>query len=111
MLSGMRRWSLLTVCVFDDRRTSEKAVTAESVLTLMRVPWVAELGAEIDDRPCGRRAIRVEQIVRRQDLQVRMVGSTALTAKPAACRHDARIGQQQGHAVVVATHGNGRQRA
>ena len=43
--NGMRRWSLLTVCVVEDMRTSANEVTAELVPTAMLVPWVAAAGA------------------------------------------------------------------
>ena len=43
--SGMRRWSLLTVCVVEPRRTSENEAIAEFVDTPMLVPCVAVAGA------------------------------------------------------------------
>jgi hypothetical protein len=49
MFRGMRRWSLLTVCVVADSRINANAVTGPEVPTVsvVALPSVALLGAEV----------------------------------------------------------------
>ena len=45
--SDSRRWSLLTVCVVDDRRTMANEATAPLVLTLATWPYCTLAGAAV----------------------------------------------------------------
>ena len=88
--SAIRRWSVLTVWVAVPKRTSENPVTARSVATVMLAPFAARRGRGRDHRAGRRRAVGVEQVRRREDLAVEVVGRAAGAAQAAAAGEDPR---------------------
>ena len=66
-------------------------------------------GSALHHRPHSSAAVCVEQVMGRENLCIGVVGRAARAAQATTGRQHPGVGQQQGHAVVVARHRHGRQ--